>query len=217
MRKIAQLFSRDPVSAIDRTASQLSTVDGEISALQAERQRALLELESADDVAAIDAKLEHKGRTAKIHRDRLTALRGLQRQQATERRQEQKAAALVSLKKHLEARVVVAGRIDAALQELSASLAAYDEVRRQTFQGWPSVFPRLQDYMTHHDAVDIVARLLHWPMQHRSSLFRLPNQLRDANLDPELLAAREQRNSEWLLRDIEEEPLPALPEAEEAA
>ena len=42
MRKISQLFSRNPADAIERAASQLATVETEISSLQAEREAALL-------------------------------------------------------------------------------------------------------------------------------------------------------------------------------
>jgi len=198
---------------IEAERQAISAADREIADLRSKQAGNLLDQDprtAFDGAEALAAAQRKRG----IHSDRLEALQALRRQETVDRRGEQKAAALAALKKRLDTGIVpVAARIDAALQELSDSVTAYDVLRKEAFTGWPSnLFPR-QDFMTVFDAVDVVASHLNI---HRSALFRLPRLLMHLQSgDTFTLAERAKSNADWLVRGFEEMPLPALPEVDE--
>ena len=139
--KLTAAFSRDPAAALERATAQLTTTEGEIAALQAERAAAVRDYEDVEAVAAVDAKIDHKRRTAGILRDRITALQEAQREHDRRKLDDARQSAVKTIVTRLDARVQAATKLDRAgvlVAEALAELAAADEA---VFAGWSDLLP----------------------------------------------------------------------------
>ena len=134
-----KFLSSNPTQALERATTQLATTESEIVALRAERVAALRDYEDVESIAAIDAKIDHKGRTASILRDRVAALQEAERAAERKAREAERKVAVKAITATLDARKQAAAKLDSAaalLTQAFAELVAADEA---VFAGWPDV------------------------------------------------------------------------------
>jgi hypothetical protein len=119
------MFKRtDPFAALTKAREHLAAADARAAALRAEREQALLQFEGVDEVAKLDAAIAAQERSAAIHRDRIAALEGEAKHQASEQIEAARAAALERISKKLDARNEFALKIEQATRHLADLYAA---------------------------------------------------------------------------------------------
>jgi hypothetical protein len=201
--------TNDPASALERARARLTATETEIAGLWTERDAAVAAYDGADEVLAIDRRIEHANRSAKVYRDRISSLQCAQRDRHRQQREQDKAAAVDVFEARLTDRAAAAARVEKAVAELSRSVAAYQEACRAAFAGWPhGLFPSFKVYegYSHGFLAEHIASLL--------GMTRGSPNLRLAELAARLgaISERDIATAASLVAEIKAAPLPDLPD-----
>jgi hypothetical protein len=152
------IFRKDPTASLKKEHEIRKTLAGQLADLNSKRPELLL----SDDPAIIDrhdAEVARLERADRIHLERIAVLELSQddlRRQTLERR---KTEALAAFEAKLAMRAAAAVRVENAIAEFSASLAAYEASVASPFFEWPAgLFPPLRQFWEFSKS-NLVARI----------------------------------------------------------
>ena len=92
----------------------------------------------------IDREIETLQANVIVHRDRITAMDIKREKLERKRREDEKAAFIVELKKALPRRQAAVVHLDAALKEAAGAFAELAAADDAIFESWPEVMPSAQ-------------------------------------------------------------------------
>jgi hypothetical protein len=205
MTRIVQAVRGTPTQRLEAERRAAADVEREIADLEQRRADALL-ADAPDDALALAERIEAAERRLATHADG--------RRAATDKRQQEKEAALEAFEKNFaENRVAAATRIIQAVRDLSTALQDHAKACRGPFASWPHhLFPNFKTFegSSYSYVPATIASALR--MQNSGAaltlLVDLPARIGD-------LAERDVKLCASLLEDIRMAPLPKQPKIDD--
>jgi hypothetical protein len=192
-------IGKTPAQALEQTRAKLAASEAELARLQQERNAALTELATENEVMVLDQKIDHAQRTMRIHADRMPLLQQKLRDERHQERVKRKAVAVKVFETKMFAKTAAAKRVDDAVVALKAAIEAYKAASRACVDAWQmDLFPAYLDGGT-------VLILL------------APNTDKAEVRLPEPIFEREAKFAASLLESVKESPLPPVREYDDEA